>query len=78
LVIGHVAVSLANVALSLALGVALFAAALSISVAGGRFVGRGWVMGGVVAWLALAVVSMALSPRAISYPRGVAAIASSC
>ncbi|WJT00959.1 NrsF family protein [Novosphingobium humi] len=67
----HAAISVANVALSLTLGLAIFAASLSISVAGGRVRGKGWIVGGLAAWLVLAMVSMALSPRLISFQRGV-------
>ena len=67
----HAVISVANVALSLTLGLAIFAASLSISVAGGRAPGKGWIMGGLAAWLVLAMVSMALSPRLISFQRGV-------
>lgn len=67
----HAAISAANVALSLMLGLAIFAASLSVSVAGGRMRARGWILGGLALWLALAMVSMALSPRPIGYQRGV-------
>jgi hypothetical protein len=43
----HAVISVANVALSLTLGLAIFAASLSISLAGGRARGKGWIMGGV-------------------------------
>lgn len=67
----HAAISAANVALSLTLGLAMFAASLAISVAGGRVRRKGWIVGGVAAWLVLAVVSMALHPRPVAVERGV-------
>jgi hypothetical protein len=67
----HALVSAANVVLSLTLGLAIFAAALSVSVAGGRMRGKGWIMGGIAAWLALMVLSIALSPRLWNVERGV-------
>lgn len=67
----YAVISAANVALSLTLGLAIFASALSISVAGGRVRGKGWIIGGVAAWLALAMISIGISANPISFERGV-------
>ncbi|WP_395335780.1 NrsF family protein [Novosphingobium sp. BL-8H] len=63
---GYAAISAANVVLSLALGITAFAAALSVSVAGGRIVAKGWMALGLVLWALLAAVSIALSSRPIT------------
>ncbi len=62
----HAVLSIANAGLSLALGVTAFAAALSISVAGGRVGAKGWMTAGLAAWALLAASSIALSARPVT------------
>lgn len=59
-------IAAANIALSLALGLAAFVAALTVSVAGGEARLRGWVIAALTTWLALAAGSISLS----HHPRG--------
>lgn len=63
---GHAAISAANAMLSLTLGFAAFAAALSMSVAGGRVAAKGWMAVGLVLWALLAGASIALSSRPVT------------
>lgn len=66
----HAAISAANAVLSLSLGLAAFAAALSVSVAGGRIAAKGWMAAGVVLWALLAGASIALSSRPVTVVTG--------
>ncbi|NOW46359.1 hypothetical protein FHW96_002519 [Novosphingobium sp. SG751A] len=67
----YAVLSAANAALSIGLGLTAFASALSISVAGGRALGRGWMVLGLIAWVALAAASMSLAPHPLGYAPGV-------
>lgn len=67
----HVAISFANVALCLTLGVVALAYSLSLGLADGRVRAKGWIMAGLIAWALLAATSIALSPRPFAFVPGV-------
>lgn len=67
-------IAAANITVSLLLGLAAFIAALSVSIPGGRVRAKGWIVGGVAAWLALALSSISISGD----PRGVLGEGSYC